>query len=192
MPSRALQVWQGASATALDEIENAHRAVGGPRPGRRVATLRLTQGYVLLLSAQFQRFCRDLHSESFAWILNQQTIRPGVDTTLLAVLTSGRALDRGNPTADNILRDFRPICPAFWSDVAQHKRHNAARRKKLELLNEWRNAIAHHDFTKPNASSERIWLKSVQSWRRACSGLAISFDAVVGASLARLVGQRPW
>lgn len=192
MPSRALQVWQGASARALNEIEKAHRRVGGRKPGRRVATLRLTQGYVLLLSAQFQRFCRDLHSESFAWILNQQTIRPGVDTTLLAVLTSGRALDRGNPSPDNILRDFRAICPTFWNDVMQHNAHNVSRRTKLELLNEWRNAIAHHDFTKPNASSERIWLRSVQGWRRACNGLAISFDAVVGASLARLVGKPPW
>jgi hypothetical protein len=189
--SRALDVWHGASATALDEIERAHRAVGGPKPGRRVATLRLTQGYVLLLSAQFQRFCRDLHSESFAWILSQQTMQSGVDTTLLAVLTSGRALDRGNPSPDNILRDFRPICPSFWSDVAQHNGRSLSRRKKLELLNEWRNAIAHHDFTKATASSERVWLKSVQGWRRACNGLAISFDAVVGASLARLVGKAP-
>lgn len=106
---------------------------------------------MLLLSAQFQRFCRDLHSESFAWMLSQQTIQPGVDTTLLAVLTSGRALDRGNPSPDNIVRDFRPICPAFWSDVVQYNARNAGRRKKLELLNEWRNAIAHHDFTKANA-----------------------------------------
>ncbi|MBX3275622.1 MAG: hypothetical protein KF729_35510 [Sandaracinaceae bacterium] len=147
---------------------------------------------MLLLSAQFQRFCRDLHSESFAWILSQQTMQPGVDTTLLAVLTSGRALDRGNPSPDNILRDFRPICPLFWDDVGRHSSHSPGRRKKLELLNEWRNAIAHHDFTKPNASSETIWLKPVQGWRRACNGLAISFDAVVRSSLERLVGTAPW
>lgn len=157
-----------------------------------MATLRLTQGYVLLLSAQFQRFCRDLHSESFAWILRHHMMPPGVEAALLTALASGRALDRGNPSPKNIRDDFLSICPTFWQDVGQHDARNASRRKKLELLNEWRNAIAHHDFTRANASSERIWLKSVQGWRSACDGLAVSFDAVVGASLARLVGAPPW
>ena len=58
----------------LDEIDAAHAAVRGPVQGRRAATLRLTHAYVLLLSAQFQRFCRDLHAEAYAQALSEQSI----------------------------------------------------------------------------------------------------------------------
>lgn len=192
MASKALHEWRTTSAKVLDEIEGAHAAVGGPKRGRRVATLRLTHAYVLLLSSQFQRFCRDLHSEAFAWMLNEQTISPGVHATLHWVLTSGRALDRGNPSAENIVRDFQAICPQFRHDVEQHARTNAARWNDLATLNVWRNAIAHHDFTKPKTPSEVIALTRVRQWRRACNGLAASFDAVVRVSLTQLVGRRPW
>jgi hypothetical protein len=63
MPSVALQDWLSVRAVALDEIENAHRRVGGTGPGRRYATQHLNQAYAVMLTAQFQAFCRDLHTE---------------------------------------------------------------------------------------------------------------------------------
>src|ERR687891_118242 len=63
MPSTALREWTNVRLERLDEIENAHRSVGGIGPGRRYATQQINQAYAVLLSAQFQGFCRDLHSE---------------------------------------------------------------------------------------------------------------------------------
>src|SRR5260370_29366074 len=63
MPSLALQDWSTKRTAALDEIEHAHRSVGGTGPGRRYLTQQINQAYALLLSSQFQGYCRDLHQE---------------------------------------------------------------------------------------------------------------------------------
>jgi hypothetical protein len=63
MPSLALQDWSARRAAALDEIEHAHRSVGGTGPGRRYLTQQINQAYAVLLSSEFQGFCRDLHME---------------------------------------------------------------------------------------------------------------------------------
>lgn len=64
MPSIAFTIWENDRAASLDEVLAAHSAVGGAGPGRRVATQQINQAYAVLLSSQFQGFCRDLHSES--------------------------------------------------------------------------------------------------------------------------------
>ncbi len=192
MPSKALTQWRDASSLALDEIEAAHKKVGGPKPGRRFATQRLTHAYALLLASQFQHFCRSLHSEAYFWILAEQKLPPTIETTLHVAATTGRLLDSKNATRETIGRDFRVLVLKFWDEVGTHDAHAKTRLEKLDLLNEWRNAIAHHDFTKKNASSERLWLREVQEWRRACNGLAKSMDATVSAALVQLVGKAPW
>src|SRR5262245_61412863 len=69
MPSHSLQQWMTARASELDEIESAHRMVGGTGRGRKYATQQLNRAYATLLSSQFQGFCRDLYSETHrrAW-----------------------------------------------------------------------------------------------------------------------------
>ena len=56
MPSNSLRNWHSIRAIALDEIESAHRMVGGSGPGRRYATQQINQAYAMLLSSQFQGF----------------------------------------------------------------------------------------------------------------------------------------
>ena len=99
---------------------------------------------------------------------------------------------QGAPITENIVRDFQPICPQFRADVERHARADTATWTDLAMLNAWRNAIAHHDFTKAKTPSETLALGRVRAWRRACNGLATSFDAVVRVELTRLVGKRPW
>ena len=72
MGSKALREWRNGSAAMLDEIEAAQAARGLLR-GRRRTMSRLTDAYVVLLSAQFQRFCRDLHSEAYVWALRRRS-----------------------------------------------------------------------------------------------------------------------
>jgi hypothetical protein len=52
MASVALTKWRTSSKDELDEIEEAHTAVGGSGRGRRYATLQLNHAYAVLVSSQ--------------------------------------------------------------------------------------------------------------------------------------------
>src|SRR5579872_7164727 len=73
MPSNSLRRWRDDRRRELDEVESAHQSLGGSARGRRHATLQINYSYALLLSANFQGFCRDLHTE-VANFLADQTI----------------------------------------------------------------------------------------------------------------------
>lgn len=192
MASRAFQRWRSAAQVSLDEIEAAHRAIGGTAPGRRYATQQLNYAYAVLLSSQFQRFCRELHTEAADALVATPVPDPR-HTILLARLIEGRKLDSGNPNPGHIGSDFGRFSMTFWSPVEQLDPRNADRRAKLESLNLWRNAIAHQDFDPskfPAGSVLRV--STIRAWRSACNGLAASFDEVVCRHLAGIIGRRPW
>jgi hypothetical protein len=187
--SRSLLRWAEGAGTALDRMEQAHRAVGGTSRGRRYATQQINQSYLVMLSSHFQQFCRDLHSEAVDHLLR------GLDPALLpivqAVLTSDRKLDRGNPTPGNLGSDFGRLGMTFWPDVHALHRHNAQRAKRLELMGHWRNAIAHQDFAgnaRHLGSRTEITLHDVRQFRSACSGLALAFDSAVLAHIKAVAG----
>jgi hypothetical protein len=112
MPSHALLRWQTDRANELDEIEGAHHTVGGTDPGRRYATQQINRAYATLLSAQFQGFCRDLHSECVDYILNVVN-PPGLRILLRTQFVWARALDKGNPQPGSIGSDFNRFGLAF-------------------------------------------------------------------------------
>jgi hypothetical protein len=192
MPSVSLRIWASARAAALDEIEGAHRAVGGTGPGRRYATQQINQAYALLLSAQFQGFCRDLHSEC-AEHLAQAMPTQGLQDILRQEFGLHRRLDGGNPNPGNLGADFNRLGIRFWDEVARHDARTPVRVRLLEELNAWRNAIAHQDLD-PARLGGRILLRlrRVRAWRAACHGLAQSFDQMLGAYLLTVTGTSPW
>lgn len=193
MPSASLDQWLLDRANALDEIERAHRSVGGTGRGRRYATQQINQAYAVLLSSQFQGFCRDLHSECAGYL-----VAPVVDADLRTMSRAGlvqnRKLDRGNPNAGNLGADFGRFNLAFWPRVDAHRIQNPQRRAALEELNDWRNAIAHQDFapTMLRASRPVLHLAQVQMWRKVCHGLAQSFDEVLRTHIQSVTGTSPW
>lgn len=191
MSSASLAWWRGPGSVALDQMELAHRAVGGPARGRRYATQQLNHGYLLLLSSHFQRFCRDLHSEAVDHLL--QALQPSPMIAIIQRdLTRGRKLDSGNPNPGNLGSDFGRLgLTSFWADVLADHRHNQSRKGRLEQMNAWRNAIAHQDFTSNAATlSHRteLGLAWVRWFRGACDGLAGSLDAVVLRHIKAVVG----
>lgn len=193
MPSIALQHWLTERAAVLDEIEHAHRAVGGTGPGRRYLTQCINQAYAVLVSSQFQGFCRDLHEECVDYL-----VAPAASATLLwtyrSNLTFGRKLDTGNANPANIGSDFARLGINFWPAVDADSSRNPQRRLALEALNRWRNAIAHSAF-KPymyKGGRPSLHLSEVQEWRRACDGLARSFDNILRAHLLAATGVAPW
>jgi hypothetical protein len=188
VPSHALTHWSNHGQRALDEIEAAHRALGGGGRGRRYATLQVNHGYAMLLSSQFQGFCRDLHTEAGAVVAG--AVAPAALRGVMQnLLVQGRKLDSGNANPGNLGSDFARFGMQFWPAVNALDRRNGRRQAALEELNTWRNAVAHRDWGRVGPA---LGLRHVRVWRAACRGLARDFDRAVGAYLAHLVGTRPW
>ena len=169
MPSQAFERWRMDRMAALDEIERAHRGMGGIGPGSRTTTRQLNQAYVLLLSSQFQGFCRDLHTECVRAI---SRILPTAElqTLMREGLLMGRKLDTGNPNPGNIGADFNRFNLPFWALVEAAPPRNARRKTLLEQMNRWRNAISHNAFDTGMLRSGHpvLALAEVRRWRKAC------------------------
>jgi hypothetical protein len=192
MPSRALRNWQTRSRKVLDEVEAAHAVVGGGRGARSFARQQVNQAYVVLLSSQFQRFCRDLHTDAVDFLAAQGAFAR-LAPLLKASLSQGRRLDSGNPNPVNIASDFNRFGIDVWALARQKDARTARRREKLEVLNRWRNAVAHQDFRSPSLKGrETVRLGEVREWRTACDGLAVDFDGVLRIYLKSLGGVPPW
>lgn len=192
--SAALDEWQKTRGKELDQVVDSHKAIGGHARGRRYATQQVNYAYATLLSAQFQGFCRDLHSEA-ARALVAATTPPSVAVVLSSLLTGPgqRKLDSGNPNPGNIQHDFGSlgiVAPKFWDRVKDFDARSKRRQEKLEELNSWRNAIAHQDWSKFRSRS--LQLATVGAWRNACNELAKTFDRVVAEHVTRVIEKRPW
>lgn len=196
MPSLALLRWRSRREPELDELEAAHQAVGGSSRGRRYATLRVNHAYAVLLSSAFQAYCRDLHSEAVDYLVDALALPPASPMALLfrRQMTQGRKLDTGNPNPGNLGADFGRVFvdpKDFWKQVIGTPPDAVmeTRKKKLERLNLWRNAIAHQDWSEVGPS---LWLSDVRAWRAVCRTLATRFDLVVGDELRASTGKAPW
>ena len=193
MPSRSYGLWRTVRAAALDEMVEAHAAVGGTARGRRYATQQINRAYAVLLAAEFQGFCRDLHSECVAHLIKVMAPPTKLEAILQRDLTRGRLLDRGNAQPGSLGADFGRLNIEFWTVVNAHDARSISWRASLESLNEWRNAIAHQDFTSPRLGGIIILhLRQVERWRAACSRLARAIDEVLGRHLNDLTGSPPW
>jgi len=192
MPSRSLLVWKEKRLRELGRIEAAHAAIVNVGPGRRDITQQINQAFTVLLSSQFQGFCRDLHSECVDCFAN--SISPASARTVVRLdLLTGRKLETGNPNPGNLGSDFNRFGLKLIDELVAQDPNNQGRKPMLEELNVWRNAIAHQDFTKRELQGKSaINLNTVKSWRAACRGLATSMDEVMRRRLATLFGISPW
>lgn len=192
MPSRALRHWQTRSRKVLDEFEAAHALLAGTSAGRRFARQQIAQAYVVVVCSHFQRYCRDLYSESVDHLVAQ----PGfalLAPVLLNSLNLNRRLATGNANPGNIGADFGRFGLRLWDHVNRASPRNAARQSRLGELNLWRNAVAHQDFTNPALGGrDTLRIGEVRGWRSACSSLAVEFDREVGLYLSSITAVRPW
>lgn len=189
MPSASLTRWQNDRMPRLAEVE-AHCAavltLVPPNPTFLDETLR---GFVLHLSAHFQGFCRDLYTEcAQIWIA---AIPVGFQATAQAQFFAQLALEKGNPTYDNIKRDFNRF--GFPFNLLSAHSTSPQRITDLGHLNDWRNKAAHQS-TQPLGGGVPIalTLPLVRSWRTSCDGLAASLDAIMYAELLAILGISPW
>jgi hypothetical protein len=193
MASAALRRWRTDRSAALDEIETINRAIGGTGPRKPATRQQLTQAYALLLSSEFQCFCRDLHTECVRAVARVFP-SPGLQNLITEGLSLGRKLDAGNPNPGNIGADFKRFSLSFWPVVNAAHTRNVRRKASLEQMNRWRNAIAHNDFDPSMLRGGRplLSLAEVRRWRMACDGLARWFDRLMHNQLRAILGTNPW
>jgi hypothetical protein len=106
MPSVSFGEWRSTRARALDEIARGHAAVSGTRRGRRFNTQQFNRAYAVMLAAQFQGFCRDLHSECVDHIVGMIPSPLAVRPLVLDEFMRDRKLDRGNAQTGSLGADF--------------------------------------------------------------------------------------
>lgn len=188
MASAALESWNTERSVRLDEIEAAHQAVGGTGRGRRFATLQINHAYTVILTSQFQGFCRDIHTEAADALAN--SIDPRLRNLVFRRLTQGRKLDRGNPNPGHLGADFGRFEVELWPELLSSHRFNRNRQDHLSKLCQWRNAIAHQDFS--SVGSDNLRLAKVKEWRSACNHLAREIDALLYTSVDKMTGSAPW
>lgn len=163
---------------------------GGRGRGRRYATLQLNHAYAMLLSSQFQGFCRDLHTEAIDHLARQIPVA-ALGPVVAAALTQSRKLDQGNPNEGNLGSDFGRLGMQLWPAVRQLSARNDGRQRRLRELSTWRNAIGHQDFA-PVGGDPKLTLATVRAWHASLDGLAKAFDRAVRAHITGLAGSPPW
>jgi hypothetical protein len=185
MPSASLLYWQNARMPRLQQVDLQCTASLAAVPPNAYLIDENLRGYVVLLSAHFQGFCRDLYTESAQVIVSK--VRPSLQVLIQNQFTAHRKLDRGNPTHDHLKEDFKRF--GFALDLAIDPA-NRLRLDDLSALNKWRNVAAHQGTTVP--VSIPLNLTSLRSWQTSCDGLATSLDAILYNQLRRVLKRAPW
>jgi adenosine deaminase len=185
MPSASLVGWINDRTPCLDEIDAQCSACNVAVPLNVLLLDENIRGYILLLSAHFQGYCRDLYTECTQFVAAH--VRPRLKLIIQQQFTANRALDHGNPNIDNIRKDFNRFGLSLNMAAADPANH--ARLAHLKRLNEWRNIAAHHGVVPPPGIPT---LALVQAWRISCGGLATSLDGIMYNQLRTTLNKRPW
>lgn len=185
MPSASLLRWQNDRLPNLAEVEaQCAASLALAPPNARLADENL-RGYVLLLSAHFQGFCRDLYTESAQVVVSR--VRPTLQVLIQAQFTAHRRLDHGNPTHQNLQADFERF--GFDLDLEAADPANALRLDHLFALNRWRNSAAHHGIL---PAGPPLGLPLLQTWKDTCAALATWLDGIMYNQLLRILRRAPW
>jgi hypothetical protein len=192
--SPSLIRWRTVGQSEIEELMRAHRALSGTGAGHRTATRQINHALVVQLAAQFQRYCRDLHGLCADAVLAsaEESYRP----MLRLALTSARKLDRQNANSGNLGHDFGLFGFRFWAAVDALGPQYPGRRRRLDQLVAWRNAIAHQDLDR--LASDRLTagtrpdLPTFRIWRRSLDQLAGGIDRAMSTEVADITGDSPW
>lgn len=192
MPSDALLAWQNDRVPRLLNVEAdcLHlQALHAATPDRVQEYIR---AYAVLLSSEFQGFCRKLHDECADKLVVSVAPAP-LQEVLRLQCQYGRKLEIGNPNSGNLGADFNRFNFDFWAAVQVTDPSHAARRHRLAMLNAWRNAIAHHQYDPVELGGTTILtIVQVRDWRTDCDTFAVTFDTVLLNHLQATTGVLPW
>lgn len=185
MPSASINSWRNDRIPRLAEIDAQCASSASAIPPSPHLIDENFRGFILLLSAHFQGFCRDLYTEC-SMIISAE-VRVDLRALVQEQFTANRRIDQGNPNIENLKKDFNRF--GFKLEMANHDPANHARLAHLRALNEWRNIAAHQGAVPPAGLPT---LATIQSWRNSCDGLAASLDDILYNQLQGLLHRRPW
>lgn len=185
MPSASLTLWTTGRTRKLAEIDNQCTNCAALIPANPDLLEENLRGYILLLSAHFQGFCRDLYTECSQIIASK--VRPTLEVLVQQQFSVNRSLDHGNPNIENIKKDFNRF--GFALNMAAADPANHARLADLQELNKWRNIAAHHGVV---PSNQFPVLATIQSWKISCGDLAASLDVIMYNRLRTILRRQPW
>lgn len=189
MASRSLIRWQSYRLIGLAEIDSQVAAcspVGAPNVVLLEENLR---GFVMLLSAHFQGFCRDFYSECVGAAVSAMPANVG-----FMVVTQFEAkivLNAGNPSYENIKLDFSRFGIDIVAVLAPNPGH-AIRVTHLGHLMAWRNHAAHYNDGAPKTGPAILSLAELRLWLASCDALASELDATMYFYMDATLGQPPW
>jgi hypothetical protein len=187
MPSAALRRWQNDRLPSLIHVDTQCAASVAAIPANPALVEENYRGYVLLLAAHFQGFCRDLHTECAQIIASK--VRPSLEILFQSQFSTRRELDRSNANAKSIIEDFSRFGFAMKAQL-DGIAGAAALKRDLHDLNEWRNAAAHHNTTLPPGGPLTVPL--IQGWRNSCNSLATALDNILYTQLRARLRRQPW
>jgi hypothetical protein len=191
MPSVSLNRWRTLRFASLEQVEIGHTAVGGSGRGARYARQQLNRSYCVLLAAEFQGFCRDLHTEALQAVVAHL---PAAFQVIVAdEFARGRQLDRGNAGPSNLGTDFNRLGFECWKKFDVIEPRGPRLRRMMEELNTWRNAVAHSDYDPDKLGGTiNLTIARVRRWRRVLNRVARVLDRVVADHIQLTTGVRPW
>lgn len=197
MSSVALERWHRERAARLHELVAAQQRLDGAGAEPGVATQQLNWALVLLLSAEFQGFARDLHAlgaETFAsWAAcgNAQ-----LESILGPLLVRRLQIDRGNATPDSLAEAFGRFGLEWWPALRARDEKTLVREQALRELNAARNAIAHSQLGEIGLLHEAglpLTLATFERWHAALDGMASTMDGALADHLSAVFARpAPW
>lgn len=187
MPSASVLHWRNDRMPRMQHIDRQCAASLAAVPSNVHLVDENLRGYVVLLSAHFQGFCRDLYTEAAQVIASK--VRPTLRLLAQTQVSALRKLDRGNAHLDNIAADFDRFGLDLKAEVSADPA-NQVRRQHLVALNQWRNVAAHQGTTLPPGGP--LTLATVQAWRTSCDGPATALDGILYNALRRMLRRPPW
>jgi hypothetical protein len=187
MPSAALLKWQTDRLPNLIHVDTQCAASVAAIPANAALVEENYRGYVLLLAAHFQGFCRDLHTECAQIIASK--VRASLEILFQSQFSARRELDRANASAKSIIEDFSRFGFAMKAQL-DGMAGAAVLKKDLHDLNEWRNAAAHHNTTLP--AGRPLSVPLIQGWRNSCNSLATALDSILYTQLKARLRREPW
>jgi hypothetical protein len=173
MPSKALAALTDRLKD-VDQLMAAHRAVAGPKRGRKFEVEGLNRAAVLMLTSHFEGYLEDVMAEAV------QAVNPKLSAS---TLTGGFH----NPWPDRIDELFAFLGMVKPSkSISWQRASNTAVRSNLKKLVGTRNKLAH------GTTGVTVYKTDVTSLRKYVEGFARRFDALVRAQVKLLTGSNPW
>lgn len=196
MASISLRDWQGVRAARINRLVHAHALVGSAY-ARRPPTLELKHAIILRIASEFQGFCKDLHDEAAEAIAAALAPEDSQQRDLIATAcVAGRRLNSGNARPEILKEDFDRLRVGVWQGLAQKYGVLAKDwERRLDLLNQARNCLAHDDASKLSRLQSGGWpitMMTIRDWRKSLDTLAAGMDLVVSEKLALRLHYRPW